>query len=304
MVRSVGTFLLMFGLAASAAAAPVGIASQVSGSAEYRSGSGAWKPLRLLQRLEAGDMVRNGPGGEIVVMLLSNTERFKVPAGATATVEAGGVKGASKVAGLRGPAMRVASAMGGSRPGGFMARPAQSHQRLNPQFPGWMIAGERRFEWPALPGAATYSFTLFDRADNVVWSARVPGTSAEYPAELPAFKLRQPYVWRLAAFRDNGNTLPARWGVLTFLSREDADRLTAEARALEQQASGDDTTALILLAELYREYGVLEKTLETLESEPLLNQPGIREAQAQVYGEISPYAGLLSPFGKTGDPAP
>ena len=110
--------------------------------------------------------------------------------------------------------------MTGSRIDAFIARPAQSHQRLTPQSTGWMLEGERHFEWAPIPGAATYSFTLFDSNDNVVWSSRASGTSVDYPAELPFFTLRRPHVWRLAAFGHSGKPLPeARWGFVTFLPR-------------------------------------------------------------------------------------
>ena len=89
----------------------------------------------------------------------------------------------------------------------------------------------------------------------------------------------------------------ARWGFVTFLPREEAVELTAEAQALETQsrAESEDTTALVLLAELYRSYGVLEKALEVLESPQLVSQPGIQDAQAEIYRQASRYAQLFRP---------
>jgi hypothetical protein len=73
--------------------------------------------------------------------------------------------------------------------------------------------------------------------------------------------------------------------------------LTAEAHELEAQAQSEseDTTALVLLSELYRSYGVMEKALEVLESPRLLTQPGIQEAQAEIYRQAGRYAQLLRP---------
>jgi hypothetical protein len=233
-----------------------------------------------------------------VVVLFENAARYHVGAGGVATVQVSQVSGAQKESAMAGPAIRIAKAMGGSRADAFLARPAQSHQRLTPQFPGWMLEGERHFEWAPIAGAATYSFTLFDANDNVVWSARVTDSRADFPAELPYFALRRPHVWRLAAFGQSGKPLPeARWGFLTFLSKEDADQLTAEAQELDAQAHAEsaDSTALVMLSELYRSYGVLEKALEALESPLLVSQPGIQEAQAEIYRQAGRYAQLLRP---------
>jgi hypothetical protein len=286
-----------FGLAAVASAGPVGIASSLMGKAEMKAPDGTvWKPLRLLQRLEAGDAVRCEAGGEVVIVCLETAERFKVSPGANAVVEPGKVRGADKVGGLRGPAIRIAKGLGGSRTDAFMARPAQSHQRLTPDAVGWILEGERHFQWASIPGAASYSFTLFDAADNVVWSARVTSPSAEYPAELPFFALRRAHVWRLAPFGGSGKpVMGSRWGMITFLSRADADQLTAEAAELAGAEEGTDVTSLVMLAELYRSYGVLERTLETLENPRLSEQPGIREAQDDVYRQVSRYAQILRP---------
>jgi hypothetical protein len=87
----------------------------------------------------------------------------------------------------------------------------------------------------------------------------------------------------------------ARWGVITFLSRPDADLLTAEAAEFAAPLEGADVTPLVILAELYRSYGVLERTLETLENPRLADLPGIREAQDEAYRQVSRYALLLRP---------
>jgi len=89
----------------------------------------------------------------------------------------------------------------------------------------------------------------------------------------------------------------SRWGFLTFLAKPDVDQLTAEVAELDAAAKVEsgDATALVLLAELYRGYGVLGKTLETLEMPQLANQPGIREAQEEVFQQAGRYAMLLRP---------
>ncbi|MCV5968743.1 hypothetical protein, partial [Lactococcus petauri] len=53
-----------------------------------------------------------------------------------------------------------------------------------------------------------------------------------------------------------------------------------------------------LLAELYREYGVLQKTISLLEDVPLLGSPGSEEATNEAYSQIGLY-GLL--FGRIED---
>ena len=297
MFRFPGIPLLVLVLACPASAAPIGMVSSLNGKAEQRSvGATEWKHLRLMTRLEAGDAIRCEAGGDAVVTLFASAERYAVAGGATATVEAQGLKGAQRMAGLHGAGIQIARAMVGDRPNGFFARPAQAHQRLLPHYPGWMIEGERKFSWTPVPRAASYSFTLFDQHDNVIWSQRGAAPNAEYPADQPYFNLRRPYVWRLVPFGESGKPLPeTRWGILTFLTDKDAMQLTTNAKELEDQskeANGDATT-LVLLAELYRSYGVLEKTLEILERPELEKQSGIREAQAEAYRDISLYAQVL-----------
>lgn len=310
MVRSLLILFLVVGLAESSRAASVGMATYVLGKAEVRlAGGSAWKPLRLMQPLEAGSQVRCAAGAAAVIVLFASAARYKVGSGGAATVAPNQVSGAVRDTALPGPAIRIAKAMGGSRLDAFIARPAQSHERLTPQFPGWVLEGERHFEWAAIPGAATYSFTLFDPNDNVVWSARVAEAKADYPAALTFFALRRPHVWRLVAFSQGGKPLPgARWGLITFLTQPDVDQLTAAVQSLEELAHTEntDSTGLVLLAELYRSYGVLEKTLEVLESPQLASQPGILEAQEEVYRQAGRYAQLLhqQPSGAASEPNP
>jgi hypothetical protein len=292
------TLVSLYIVAVGSANAAVGVASHLTGSPEAKTAGESWRPIKFLQRLDAGDTIRCGPGDDVTIVLFDGGTRFRVAPGANAVVQAGTVQGAVKAANLRGPSMQVAKSMAGSRADAFIARPAESHQRLYPQFPGWIVEGDRHFQWLAVPGAATYSFTLFDSHDDVVWSVRTADVSADYPADLPYPTLQKTYVWRLSPFGKSGKPVPgARWGMVTFLSKTDADELAAEAKQISDQASAPDgdATDLVMLAELYRSYGVLEKTLETLEGPRLANQPGIRDAQDQVYAQVSRYAQLLRP---------
>ena len=295
------TLVVVLATTNQAVAAPVGMAAQVKGSPQIKAGA-AWKPLRLLQRLQAGDTVRCGTGAEAVIVLFGYGHRYKIAAGQEGTVRATAVAGATAMGGLSGPSTRVAMALGGSRSGAFMARPAvRQHGPLSVQTPepmrGWMPEGERRFQWDAIPNAAQYSFTLFDRNDAVLWNARVTEPNAEYPAEFPALRSRQPYVWRVTATGKTGRLVPdSSWGIVTFLSKADADQMTQEAEELQKQAreKPDDLTPLVLLAELYRTYGVHEKVLTVLEDQRLAEQAGIKENIDAAYHEVGAYAYALS----------
>ncbi len=298
LLRVTMALLLFSVMTLSAGAAPVGMVCHMTGQPQMRSGAaGAWQPARLLQKLDAGDALRCGPGAEAVVVLFAGGQRFQVGAGADAVVGANSVQGARSLGALDGPSSRVAATLGGSRAAAVLARPAQSHERLTPTSPGWHLASERVFSWPPLANADAYTFTLFDGNDNVVWSARVSEASAAYPDDLPALAQKRPYVWRLVPFGRSGKPLPeARWGILAFLTQADADRLSADAQELQRQdqANPQDVTALLLLAELYRSYGVLEKTLETLEDLRLKDEPGITQALDETYGQVSAYARTLA----------
>lgn len=289
--------LLVAATTGAAEAVPVGMASYISGQPTVNG-----KPLRLLQRLDAGAKVHCGPGSDAVIVLFGNGSRYEVGAGQTGTVQEGGVPGAKAMAGLSGPSSRVAKALGGSRAGALLARGEQRYgkmQTVPTAAPDWMMEGDRHFQWDEIPGVATYVFTLFDQLNNVVWSTSVTETQADYPTDLPSLQLRQPYVWRVGGFGKMGKpSLNAHWGVVTFLSRLDADELTARVTEHNAQiadalkATPPDTTPVLMLAELYRQYGVYAKVLETLDR--LEGQPGIEQAKDDAYREVSPYAYFLA----------
>ncbi|HEX8551949.1 MAG TPA: hypothetical protein VF681_10395 [Abditibacteriaceae bacterium] len=287
---------VLFGVLTGVAHAdPVGMACHIKGKPEVRTG-GHWRALKTLQKLEPGDVVRCSGGEEAIVVLFGNGQRFRVGAGRQATVSAAALTGAQSLGGAGNPSSRVARALSGARVGAVMARPAASHQRLTPEFPGWIVpeAENRvRLDWTAVSGAATYSVSLLDWNDDVVWNGRIDGSETSAVAEIPSLQLRRAYVWRLLPLGKSGKPVASlRWGVVTFLSRADADALQAEVTPLEAQAKQEipDATARALLAELYRSYGVHGRTLEKLEELSMLGQPGAVEAQSEAYQQIGPYA--------------
>jgi len=297
---------LILGLVATAAltvicggvhASPVAMATNMVGKPVFREGdAGAWKMLGVLQRLSPGDTVRCGPGQQAIVMMFLDGVRFKVAANESATVAPTTVKGAEPLGGAGGATIRVAKAMTGLDTQPFLARPGQEYERLDPASPGIVIDTTTQFQWLPLDNAATYSFTLFDSHDNVVWSTRVSGTSAQYPSDLPAPIDKRAYVWTVSGFGASGKPVPkSRWGIITFLAQSDANQLTHDAADLkaEMASNPSDTTPLLVLAEEFRQYGVLEGTLETLDDTRLAGQPGLSDARQSAFAQISPLAMLL-----------
>ncbi len=282
-------FLTLTLAAAPALAAPVGMAAHVSGTVTLNH-EGKALPLRLLQRLEPGDTVQAGAASGAVLVLFGDGSRFQVGPGGRATVTGNGITGAQKMAAFAGPSAGVVKLLGGSRVGAAISRQANSLQRLLPNSPGWIEAGQTHLDWLPIAGAAYYTFTLFDQHDNVVWSGKAGAPSVSDPA-LAGLQPKRPYLWRLAGFTTGGKPLPeARSGLITFLAPEDIKTLSASAADLNAPApAGNDTTPLLLLAELYRSYGVVGKTLEVLEDERLRNEPGAGEAHAQVIAEQSAF---------------
>lgn len=269
-------------------AAPVGMACSIKGKPEVKSGD-AWRPLRLLQRLEAGDALRCGAGEEAIVVLFGNGQRYQVGAGAQATVAATSLAGAKMLAAAGGPSARAAKALGGARLGAVMARPPVSHERLTPQSTGWITPGADgnvKLAWTPLAGAEAYSFSLRDQLDDVVWHERTAADKAETAIGATGLQLRRPYVWQLVSFGKSGKPIKSRWGVITFLNAADGDELTQSAAPLldEAKQNPNDTTPHALLAELYRSYGVYERTLDELEA------TGDSSAQREAYSQISPAA--------------
>ncbi len=262
-----------FGTARAAMADPVGMVCRVVGKPDLVTAGGGRKPLRLLQRVQAGDGIQCGAGEEAIVVMLASGQRFRV-AGGKATVRANTVEGAGALGGLRGPSARAAKALSGSRTGAYMARPAiPAHQKLGrseadmanlAQAPGWRTEKERRFQWQSLPNADTtqatpisYSFTLFGSKDEVVWRENTSQPWVDYPANAPALKLRQPYLWRVDTYDKAGRRRDDMWwGLVTVLSEQDSAQLAAAEKSLKDEfaQNPDDTTPLLMLVELYRQY--------------------------------------------------
>lgn len=288
--------VLFFACSSSVWATPAGTAIGLSGKPEFRAKGGtAWTPLQLRQKLEAGDAVRCGAGAQATLVLFSTGERFQVASGKEAVIDAAAVSGAQSLGALQGPSARVAKSLAGAPTGVVRARPAPSHRRLQARGPCWLVEGERKLQWDPEAGAASYVLTLFDQADNVVWSQRSTAAAAEYPAELAPLGMRRPYLWKLTFFGRSGKPAGSRWGIITFLSAPDAERLAADEKELLAtiQAEPADTASRILLADLYQSYGVMERTLEVLDDLRPSGQPGLLEALDEAYRQVSPLAHML-----------
>jgi len=293
----IGLTLATLGAGSAAMASPVAMATNMTGKPQYRASGASWKPLGVLTRLSPGDSVKCGPGQEAVVMMFVNGVRFRVASNSTGTVGPNSVRGAELMAGAGGATIRVAKAMTGLDTDPFLARAGLSHQRLDKSSPGIMTAGTTTFTWPALEDAASYTFTLFDQHDNVVWSVRTNQTSADYPSDLTPLVSKRPYVWKLSGFGESGKpVVSAPWGIITFLTTDDQNQLAADINALNAQLAADpsDLTPLTLEVERYAQDGVFEGAISTLEDVRLNGQPGIQDSLADHYAMVSHMAVMLA----------
>ncbi len=278
------------------------MACRLTGKPEMRTGNaGVWAPLRLLQKLEPGDRVRCGAGAEAILVLFGSGERFQVSAGAEGSIQAGKVEGAKSLGGLNGPSAEAAKTLVGARTGAFVSRLSRAPlapSRLTRNFTGWITEGDRTFAWDSVPEAAAYSFTLFDANGYVLWNTRTAEAHADYPAESPALAPRRAYLWRLVPYGKSrlARDKDIRWGVVTTLMKPDSDKLRADSEVLAKliKKSPDDATLRALLAEKYRDYGVLMRTLETLEDMRTAGQEGAQEAWEETVGQAGWYARLLA----------
>ncbi len=282
-------------------AATVAMTGQVTGkSVEVRpGGKGGWLPLAPLRKLEPGDLIRCGPGGRAVVVVLATKERFQVEPGGQAEITQSGLQGARSLGGLAGPSAAVASKLAGSRTGAFAARPAPRFAPLVRGFKGWLPIATDRVQWEPVPGAESYVITLFDAQSNLMWqSEQVKGTSAAVAEGRGRWTAGRPYVWRLVAFGTSGKPLSAsRWGAVTFLDPAEGAALEMEAEALKGQDREDpqNPMALLLLAELYRSRGVLDGALETLATlQARGGVDGIQQTLSEVYAELGPFVSGLA----------
>ena len=338
-----GLALLLFWSASAlpaSAQAPVAMVRARTGAVTFRHGSGNWMDLRPMQGLAAGDSIRCGPGAKATVILFQGGKLVNVGPG-EAKVEPTALVGSNVMAGgnVRIPASTgsagntgrtggfndIGGRIGGYRTEGFrlVSRTDQSPSRLNPDSPGWVIGTRPVFRWLSPSKDATsWTFTLFDSNDNVVWSTRTsdrqeiqPGIVigvASFPEEEEVHPLleERPYTWMVTAFSQEGNPLPngRRWGIITPLSQEQADQLQAAVRetfgdlanqgnlrdaAVQTQLKNDPSYAssLLTLAFVYRSYGVLQRTIEILQALP---DPAAAEALQSVYQEISQFGRQLA----------
>ena len=281
---------------------PVGMVCYLSGSAQVHKASG-WGNATMLERLEPGDTLRCSGGAQAVVVIFASGARYRVTG--TGTVGAGGVSGGQALAGLSGPSAQVAQQLGGARTGAFgMRGGTEAPKRLYKTDPGYWIEGDKSFHWDPVENAASYSFTIFDCLDNIVWSIRTTDTAVQYPDNLPPLLTTmpntriRPYVWRLCSFGASGKPIGggASWGVFSVLSKADADALQSNANAFQTQlaATPADPTTLPLEMELYREYGDYQTMIELWDQPQLRDNPGRLAAMTDIYREISRYAQALA----------
>ena len=181
--------LISFSLCNLAAdAAPVGMAAELKGNVQVESG-GKKAPLKLLGRVESGDVVYCGAGAQAIIVLFSGGARYQIGANQSATV------GATKSCwGFRNE--RVERRLGccgaetwqrtrGGRYGASEAQDFRASARRN--FPAGLPLDKPKFEWLPLGGAATYTFTLFDQYDNVVWRCRTDKLTADLSRRCACF---------------------------------------------------------------------------------------------------------------------
>ena len=292
--------ILLFTTMQIVSAAPVGMAAQVKGDVQLESG-GKKAPLKLLGRVESGDVVRCGAGAQAIIVLFSGGTRFQIGANQSATIGTAQVVGATKMAAMSGPSAALVQKLGNARVGAVMARPAQTFERLTPKFPGWLSLEKPKLEWLPLTGAATYTFTLFDAYDNVVWSVRTNKLSADYPADAPPLRDQKTYLWRLSGFGNSGKPVQdSRFGLVTFLAAADDAALAKTVADLQAQAkSAADVMTLLMLVEAYRDKGVLGRALEVFDDQKLRGEEGSAEAKNDIVEALSPFARALMPDSKS-----
>lgn len=276
-----------------------GIITRLSGSARvYDRLATSGRPLRLMQWLHVGDLVECDAGSELVVTRFKTAQQYTLPEQGRFEVQGNTITGAQRVTNLPQTTATVVKSLIQKDLPRQEERPTSPPQRLNPKGPGWLKIGETRLSWAPLPSAVRYSFTLIDQNDNIVFAQKTTQPTVAYPKNLPRLKSNHPYLWYLIGYTTTGARLPQTpWGVLTFLSPTDAQQLTKQANLLEQQAAGkpNDPTSLLLLAELYRRYGVLGNALETLRRPELKGLKGISGAREGLYEQLSRYASALRP---------
>jgi len=117
--------------------------------------------------------------------------------------------------------------------------------------------------WSAIPGATTYNVRL-ENYRGIVWDLETDRTQTAYPENKPALEPDTDY--ELIVETIVGDRLISGQVTFRLLGQEEANRVSEQVRAIEQNSALSDEQKLVQLAILYRDNYLFTRAIATLES--------------------------------------
>ncbi len=249
--RLVASGLLLVGMALSAAPlhAAVAMVTDLQGRAA-QAGEGRPRELSILADLVAGAQVQLQAGAVLTVLYLDSGNEFvfRGPASILFAQAQPEVTSGAK-AEMRKPALHTGGRdirikTVGLVQGAMVMRSLRAGPRLQLVGPaaGHVLEPAPEFRWQAVPGAAGYTFELFDDAGATVHKAQTVATGVKLPAQV---QLREgaEYSWEVAAQSSDG----ARVANIGKFRRASAE-LRAQAAALRPDSGAPFSSRVIYAA--------------------------------------------------------
>lgn len=146
------------------------------------------------------------------------------------------------------------------------------------------------FWWPSIPEVNEYRFILLEKGDQgiweKIWEKKTSLNKIDYPEEAPSLKMGKRYIFRVQALRENEMETEA-WATFEVLSEEKITQTKEAEKGFKKmiEENPDDSTPYLLLAETYRNNGLLDEAIDQYLDVIILNpdDPEIHQRLSHLY---------------------
>jgi hypothetical protein len=189
---------------------PVAIVIEVAGR-PTRSSAGTTKPIRRLDLLRPGDVVKVGEGEGMTIVFTKDGHVEKATGVISAAIAESGAsdpKGAGKIdrlpPDLTGPDLGAfRDKIRGGKIGGGVFRANGPPRPAVAPLDGTLVASTKpNFRWPAAPNTSSYRVELLSGgitgAEKVLWTRTTKANEIDYPTDEKPLTRASPYRWRVS----------------------------------------------------------------------------------------------------------
>lgn len=236
-----------------AAQTEVAFVTQLQGYVQLRRGNET-RPIRQSMLLNVGDVIRTGDGGEAVifqayspVMRLRPSQSHTIAQLSPPPPE-GSVRPEAfvKLKRLYLDARQRKEVLSPATMGG----PDDAILTLVEPRGSAVLERRPKFAWTRVSGATSYVVTVYNRAEEAIWTANTSETSVSYPGDRPPLTPGE-YKWEVVARvgeRITGNQALYDATAFTLVSEESAARINADLT--KAQAAGEGAASLLYISAL------------------------------------------------------